>query len=109
VEAVGAEEVGAEVAGGDAGSAGFGCSASRRRKTGGPSCSSSSRSRGLASARCAADAGFDPAAIQVPAPAQVLFGPCNAPVTVNSPSEAPVRSASYTVPDSKAMGTGAAL
>ena len=45
---------------------------------------------------------------QVPAPSQVLL-PCNALVTVNSPSETPERKPSYTVPLSSAMGTGAAL
>jgi hypothetical protein len=34
---------------------------------------------------------------------------CNALFTVNSPIELPVRSASYTVPDSNAIGIGSAL
>lgn len=100
----GAEGVGVEAGGAGSASAGF---SARRRKTGRESVSS--RSRGFDSALWAALAGLLPAGSQVPAPAQVLLGPCSAPVTVNSPSEVPVRSPSYTVPDSNAMGTGAAL
>jgi len=49
----------------------------------------------------------DPLPIQgVSALAVVL---CSAPLTVNNPSELPVRSPSYTVPESSAMGTGEAL
>jgi hypothetical protein len=66
-------------------------------------------SRGADSARRAVFGGVDPAGSHVPAPNQVLFGPCNAPLTVKNPAEAPVRTASYTVPESSAIGTGEAL
>src|SRR5712692_10503820 len=58
-----------------------------------------------AAANAAANALAD---CQVPSPIQVLF-PCKALETVKSPWETPVRTASYTVPLSSAMGTGAAL
>ncbi len=48
------------------------------------------------------------AVCQVPSPSQVLL-PCSAEVTVNNPCETPARMPSYTVPLSRAMGTGAAL
>ena len=76
-----------------------------RLNTGGPS----SSSRGLDSALCAADfSGSAPAACHLPSASQRLLLR-RTPVTVNSPSDSPVRSASYTVPESSAMGTGSAL
>src|SRR6266851_9740374 len=108
VEAAGAEAVGAglDPAGGAdcGGSAGFAELA--RLNTGGPSTGPG------AGFECAslllAAAANALADCQVPSPIQVLF-PCKAPETVKSPWETPVRTASYTVPLSSAMGTGAAL
>lgn len=70
-------------------------------------------SAGFASAFISFLAGSDPAARQTPVAihgvgtlAELL---CNALPIVNSPSELPDRSPSYTVPGSKAIGTGSAL
>lgn len=58
-------------------------------------------------------AASDPAGSHLPVPIQgvMLLATvlCCAPSTVNRPRELPVRSPSYTVPESRAMGTGAAL
>ena len=55
----------------------------------------------------------DPVGTQLPVPSHgfcVLAALlCRALLTVNSPNELPAREASYTVPDSSAMGTGSAL
>jgi hypothetical protein len=81
-----------------------------RRNTGGPSTGSGAgfdrASFFLAAA--AAAASRELADCQVPSPIHVLL-PCNAVDTVNSPWETPLRTASYTVPLSSAIGTGAAL
>jgi hypothetical protein len=59
--------------------------------------------------------GSDPFGRNAPVPIQVAKAPgaelflCNAPDTVNNPSEFPARSASYTVPESSDIGTGSAL
>jgi hypothetical protein len=59
-------------------------------------------------AAAASDAASSLAVLQIPSPIQVLF-PCKALETVNNPCETPVRMPSYTVPLSRAIGTGAAL
>jgi hypothetical protein len=59
--------------------------------------------------------GSDPFGRNAPVPSQVAKAPgvelflCSALDTVNNPSEFPARSASYTVPESSAIGTGSAL
>lgn len=112
VEAVGAVdgvEAGADAAGGavGAGSGNFGFSVLARFNTGGPSTASGGRFEGIAFflAAAAASALAD---CQVPSPIHVLFAG-RALETVNNPWETPVRTASYTVPLSSAIGTGAAL
>jgi hypothetical protein len=81
-----------------------------RLNTGGPSTGSGAGFDMAAFflAEASAAAAIALADCQVPSPSQVLL-PCRAPVTVNSPWETPVRTPSYTVPLSSAMGTGAAL
>jgi hypothetical protein len=115
----GDDEAGVELEGEDAGlegadpadesspDLGFGLA---RLNTGGPSGGSGA---GLdITARFFAAASFDAAialaVCQVPFPSQVLL-PWSAEVTVNNPCETPVRMPSYTVPLSRAIGTGAAL
>jgi hypothetical protein len=59
--------------------------------------------------------GSDPFGRNAPVPIQLAKAPgaelflCSALDTVNNPSEFPARSASYTVPESSAIGTGSAL
>jgi hypothetical protein len=84
-----------------------------RVNLGGPSLVSIPTGTGSAFAPFAS--GSDPFARNAPVPIQVAKAPgaelflCSALDTVNNPSEFPVRSASYTVPESSDMGTGSAL
>ena len=90
------------------GSAGFAELA--RLNTGGPSTGSGAGfdCASFFFAAAAAEAASALADCQVPSAIHVWFA-SNAPDTVNNPCEIPVRTASYTVPLSSAMGTGAAL
>jgi hypothetical protein len=106
----GVVEAGAGATGGGVGSGSgtFAFSASARLlNTGGPWTGSAGGFEGTAfflaaaAARALADC-------QVPSPIHVLFA-CSAVEIVNKPWDTPVRKASYTVPLSSAMGTGAAL
>ncbi len=101
-------DVGLDSAGGAfcAGSGDLGFSEPPRLNTGGPSTGSERGFGGAAFFLAAASSSL--ADCQVPSPSHVLFA-CKAPDTVNSPWETPVRTASYTVPLSSAMGTGEAL
>jgi len=70
---------------------------------------------GTGSAFAPFGSGSDPFGRNAPVPSQVAKAPgaelflCSALDTVNNPSEFPARSASYTVPESSAIGTGSAL
>jgi hypothetical protein len=92
------------------GGGGSGVFALACRKTGGPSTGSGAgfERASFLLAAAAAEVSSSLAVFQVPSPIHVLF-PCDALETVNNPCETPVRNASYTVPLSSAMGTGAAL
>jgi hypothetical protein len=115
VEAVevgaGAVEAGAgsAVGGVGSGSGAFAFSASARLlNTGGPWTGSAGGFEGTAFFLAAAAASALADDCQVPSPIHVLFA-CSAVETVNNPCDTPVRKASYTVPLSSAIGTGAAL
>jgi len=95
----------------DSADGGFGVSLPDRVNRGGSSVDS--RPTGFFSAVSSFFAANAPASSHVPSPihgfAACGFSLCKAPLTVNNPCETPARKPSYTVPDSSAMGTGAAL